>query len=126
MPRKPTAEDATIIMQLYELRREPLLREEPVHRRARKRLGGEQDLPVVVTRGQAVPERAGALADVLLDDDVRRGAELTCELDRVAAAERQMPSWVHTRPGRSDVRELGDRGGHGRHDMRTARRLRPA
>jgi hypothetical protein len=105
--------------------REALLGEQPIDRCARKRLGGEQHIPVLVARRETVPECPCTLADVLFDDDVGGRTELPCELDGVAPTERQPAARVDPRADGSDVGELGDGGRHGRHDMRTAPALRP-
>ena len=50
-------------------------------------------------RAATLDERARSLADVLLDDDVGRRAELARQLDRVAAAELQVAARVDAGPG---------------------------
>ena len=92
--------------------RQPLLGEQPVHRGARKRLRGEQHVEVGVASGHRLHERAGPGADVVLGDDVRRGAELARELDGVAAADLEPTALVDPRSDRIDVGQGGGGRGH--------------
>ena len=85
---------------------EPLLGEHPVHRGARERLGGEEDIEVVMTRRQFLGERAGPGAEVVLGDDVRRGAELAGEVEHVAAADLEMTALADPRAERVHMGKL--------------------
>ena len=80
---------------------QPLLVEDAQDGRAREGLGGEHDL-ALPHRGR---ELAGAVAQVVLGDDVHGRAELAGELDRVAAADRQAAV--------ADLRSLGVEVAHG-------------
>jgi len=80
--------------------RETLLAKKTVRGQTRKRLACEQDLCVATVpleRRQVLPS---ALAHVLLGIDVRRGADLICQLDQIAASDLEMPIWVDPRIGR--------------------------
>ena len=86
---------------------DPLLGEHAVDRRAGKRLGGEQHVEVLRAGAERLDERLRAGAQVVLDDDVGRRAELAGELDGVAAAELQAAVLVDAAADRIGLRELG-------------------
>ena len=93
---------------------QPLLLEDPEHRRARERLAGEHDLPVP-HRG---PELPRAVAQIVLGDGVQRRPELARELERVAPTDRQATGVDARRLGV----EVADRSGHEGGDARAQRR----
>ena len=101
--------------------RQALLAQDAQHRRAREGLRGEVDLEVVAARGVGGDEGPRALADVVLDDDVGRRAELARELDRVASAQLEVPGLGDPAAERIDVAELGR---HGARKATFARRAR--
>ena len=84
---------------------QPLLGEHPVDGGAGERLGGEQHVAVGVPGREAVDAGAGASAQVVLGDDVGGRAELRGQLDRVAAADLEVPALVDAAAERIDVRE---------------------
>ena len=91
--------------------RQSLVGERSVDGGARERLGGEQHVEVAVASGDRVDERARPRAQVILDDDVRRGPELPRQLDGVTAAELEPPALVDARPERE---QMGERCGERR------------
>jgi hypothetical protein len=89
-----------------------LVAQDPQHRGARERLRGEVHLEVLAARAIGTDEGPRAGADVVLDDDVGRRAELARELDGIAAAELEVPVAGDPAAERIDVAELcADHGG---------------
>jgi hypothetical protein len=86
--------------------REPLLLEDPVGGRERRRLARIDHLEVVaaVAKGRQVGASAGA--QVVLGVEVGGGAELACELDHVAASDLEVAAVVDPAADRVHRRPL--------------------
>jgi hypothetical protein len=83
-----------------------LLGDGPQDRRARERLGGEDDQRFAPARAQRVAVLAGALAQRGLVDHVGRRAELGGEVAQPAAADHELAVTVDARAGREEVDDV--------------------
>ena len=86
--------------------------EDAVHRTARKRLGCEQHVVVLVARADRLEEGTRPRTQVVLGDDIRRGPEFSGQLHRVATADLQPPAFVDPGAERMHVGERGDGSRH--------------
>src|SRR5215210_3970270 len=91
--------------------RQALLREQPVDRRAGKRLAGVDDFEALRARSERLHEAARAGAHVVLRVHIRGRAELGGQLDDVAAAHTETAALVETRAQRIHVRDRKRRHG---------------